>query len=65
MNDHSMNQCKICEEKKREGIYILVSFICSDCEKEILNTNPEDERYQYFVDRLKRTHTANLLIQLQ
>ncbi|MGM8215735.1 sigma factor G inhibitor Gin [Bacillaceae bacterium W0354] len=65
MNEQSMNQCKICEEHKSEGIYLLVSFICSDCEKEILGTSPEEERYQYYVDRLKRSYTSNLLMTLQ
>ena len=54
MIEQSMKRCHICEEEKVEGIYLLVSFICTDCEKEMLNTAPEDEKYQYYVERLKR-----------
>ncbi|TFB21061.1 sigma-G inhibitor, Gin [Filobacillus milosensis] len=63
MEQKSMKQCKICEEWKNEGIYLLISFICSDCEKEILDTDPQDERYQYYIDRMKRSHVSSLLIQ--
>ncbi|GEL78283.1 sigma factor G inhibitor Gin [Tenuibacillus multivorans] len=64
MESKSMKQCKICEEWKTEGIYLFISFICSNCEKEILETDPTDERYQYYVDRLRRSQAPkNLLIQ--
>ncbi len=59
----SMKQCKVCEEWKEDGIYLLISFICTSCEKEMLETDPQDERYQYYVDRLKRSQVSNLLIQ--
>lgn len=56
-----MKQCKICEEWKEEGIYLLISFICTSCEKEMLETEPGDEHYQYYVERLKRSYISNLL----
>ncbi|MBU5223216.1 sigma factor G inhibitor Gin, partial [Vibrio cholerae] len=30
--------CLICEEYKLEGIHLFESFICMDCEREIVNT---------------------------
>ncbi len=49
----SVTICKICDVPKRSGLHLMHAFICSDCEKEILQTSPEEERYQYYVDRLK------------
>lgn len=45
--------CQICQEEKKEGIVIYQAFICSECEQEMIMTEPEDERYQYFVKKLK------------
>ncbi|MBO8157643.1 MAG: sigma factor G inhibitor Gin [Bacillaceae bacterium] len=45
--------CQICQEEKDEGIIVYHAFICSDCEQEIVKTEPEDEKYNYFVKKLK------------
>ena len=49
----SMKVCKICDQPKQEGLQLFFAFICTDCEKEIIHTSPEEERYDYYVDRLK------------
>ncbi|WP_017185074.1 sigma factor G inhibitor Gin [Alkalibacillus haloalkaliphilus] len=59
MKGQSINCCQICGEWKQDGIHVLSSFICKGCEREIVNTNPDDERYQYFVDRLKFRRLLN------
>lgn len=44
----------ICCEQKVEGIQILTQFLCHECEREIVKTDVEDERYAYYIDRMKR-----------
>ncbi|WP_188207388.1 sigma factor G inhibitor Gin [Alkalibacillus aidingensis] len=53
MDQQSMKRCQICDEWKQEGINLFVSFICTSCEKEMLKTDPEDEMYQFYIDRMK------------
>lgn len=45
--------CVICNKPNEEGITILEQFICNFCEKEMLTTDVEDERYGYFVVQLR------------
>ncbi|KAB7663254.1 sigma factor G inhibitor Gin [Bacillus sp. B1-b2] len=47
---HSSEEvCLICETKKEQGIHIMHSFICMDCEKELVNTKTSDPKYSFFV----------------
>lgn len=46
--------CIICEEKKTSGIYICNQLICNSCQKEIVETEVEDIRYNYLVEKLKK-----------
>lgn len=45
--------CIICEQMKPSGIHLYTSFICSDCENEIVHTETGDPRYLYFIRQLK------------
>lgn len=45
--------CVICDNSNEEGIVILEQFICNSCEKEMLTTDVEDEKYGYFVVQLR------------
>ena len=46
--------CMICCEQKEAGIRILTQFLCHECEREIVKTDVEDERYDYYISRMKR-----------
>lgn len=46
--------CLICEKQKTLGIHLYHSFICLDCEMDIVNTKTSDKKYQFFVHRLKQ-----------
>ena len=46
--------CMICENPRPEGIHICGQFLCSECEEEIVRTNVEDEKYPFFITRMKR-----------
>ncbi len=46
--------CLVCEETDQEGIIILGSFICSDCEKRIVETSVDHEDYYGYLSKLKK-----------
>lgn len=49
-----MKQCIICEEEKQAGIHLYLLFICTDCEHNMIYTEPRDEKYNYYVKKLKQ-----------
>ncbi|MBB6455220.1 hypothetical protein HNQ94_003717 [Salirhabdus euzebyi] len=55
MNNQSLNTktCIVCDQEKSEGIMLYIAFVCSECEKEIVQTEPEEEKYKYYIDKLK------------
>ncbi|MFS8650952.1 MAG: sigma factor G inhibitor Gin [Caldibacillus sp.] len=46
--------CIICEKEKQEGYSILHSFICTECEQQLIQTEPADPHYQFYVKQLKK-----------
>ena len=46
-------RCIICQVSSAEGITILDSFLCTDCEQEIVRTEVDDTRYTMFVSKLR------------
>ncbi|WP_162297934.1 sigma factor G inhibitor Gin [Halalkalibacillus sediminis] len=62
MANKSMKQCNICEDVTSEGFYLFLTFICSKCEQEMVHTSPEEEKYQYFIDRLKSNRIQEMLM---
>lgn len=55
-----VKSCIVCEENKTEGIHLYTSFICSECEEEMVGTETNEPKYQYFIDKLKRVNTPPL-----
>lgn len=49
----SSETCIICQKPKCKGIHLYTSFICTDCEKEMLATKTNESKYKYFVKRLR------------
>lgn len=47
------NVCVICEEEKESGIHLYNLFICSECENNMIHTQPREEKYQYYLKKLK------------
>jgi hypothetical protein len=41
-------KCKICGKVNNDGINIFNIHICKKCEKEIVNTEVEDIKYDYY-----------------
>lgn len=46
--------CIICDEEKEHGIRIFSLFICAVCEQNMRLTEPEDENYHYYIEKLKK-----------
>ena len=44
----------ICGHEKEDGIVIVSHFICEDCEAEMIHTEAEDAKYQFFIGRMKK-----------
>jgi len=45
--------CGICEEAKERGIRVYRLFICADCERNMIHTEPREEKYAYYLKKLK------------
>lgn len=45
--------CIMCGQVKLEGLTINSGFICEECEQEIVKTDVSDEKYPYFIQKMK------------
>lgn len=54
--------CVICEQKKQDGFYLYQSFICIDCEKEIVQTSTDHPLYKFYVHQLKKALSTSTSI---
>jgi hypothetical protein len=52
--------CVICEEGKDKGIYLYKSFICMDCERDLIITETSDPKYKYYLQKLKKITTPEI-----
>ena len=48
------DQCIICEENKEKGIFILQSFICLECENDILQTDTSSPYYSFIIKQMRK-----------
>lgn len=59
--DQTKAKCGICEQVKEDGYYIYHMYICATCEQAIIHTDPTDESYHLYVDKLKAiNHSLNV-----
>jgi hypothetical protein len=52
--------CVICEEEKHRGIHLYTKFICTDCEKDMIQTETNDPKYLYYLTKLKNATTPEI-----
>lgn len=57
---HQDKTCVICEEKKGKGIHLYTSFICSECENDLIKTETYDPKYKFYLDQLKKAHKPGI-----
>lgn len=55
-----MEHCTICEEEKKRGIHLYNLFICCECERNIVSTEPREQKYQYYLKKLKNMNQPTL-----
>lgn len=46
--------CVICEEQKLQGIHLYTSFICTECENDLIKTATDDPKYKHYLNQLKK-----------
>ncbi|PWK05163.1 sigma factor G inhibitor Gin [Tumebacillus permanentifrigoris] len=46
--------CIVCSTHKELGIRIYQQFMCTDCEREIVQTDVQDAKYPFYIDRMKQ-----------
>lgn len=51
---HAGEECAICEQTKTRGIHLYTSFICTDCEKDLITTDTSSPKYNYYLKKLKK-----------
>lgn len=49
-----IKRCIVCREALSDGIIINGNFICSCCESKIVNSDANDDFYDYYVDSIKK-----------
>lgn len=52
-----MNKCVICDEVKETGIRLHMIFICASCEDNMIHTDVREEKYRYYISKLKNMDT--------
>ncbi|MDZ5474353.1 sigma factor G inhibitor Gin [Bacillus sp. 31A1R] len=52
--------CVICEQSKWKGLHLYTSFICTDCERDLVSTDTGDPKYKYFINKLKKINTPEI-----
>lgn len=56
----NLQHCGICEDWKKEGIHLYRLFICSECEYNMIHTEPREEKYEYYLKKLKNMNQSSL-----
>lgn len=46
--------CIVCDEQNKKGIHVFDHFICMDCHNDLIQTETSEEKYKFYVDRLKK-----------
>lgn len=52
--------CVICEQSKWKGIHLYTSFICTECEQNIIATNTYDPHYKFYLKQLRKINAPEL-----
>ena len=50
--------CLFCGKETKDGLWIFSALLCSQCEKELLNTEVAAPRYGEYVAKLKKVWSS-------
>jgi hypothetical protein len=51
-------ECVVCSARTEEGIFIFDHFICRPCEAEMVETDVDEQKYAYFIARMRKLWQA-------
>lgn len=54
------NMCSICEKDKSDGLHLYIGFICTECEKAIVQTDTSDPVYQEYVEKMRKNNISGI-----
>ncbi|WP_027415740.1 sigma factor G inhibitor Gin [Aneurinibacillus terranovensis] len=46
--------CIVCGKQGTEGLFIFNSFVCKNCEQEMVATDACDDKYLYFIKQMRQ-----------
>ncbi|MCT2534285.1 sigma factor G inhibitor Gin [Aquibacillus koreensis] len=52
--------CGVCDLEKPKGIHLYNLFICCECEQKMVHTEPSEEQYKFYLDKLKHINQPKL-----
>jgi Inhibitor of sigma-G Gin len=55
-----METCGICEQEKQKGIHLYTLFVCCECEQKIIHTEPNEDQYRYYIEKLRNVNQPKL-----
>ncbi|WP_335342480.1 sigma factor G inhibitor Gin [Polycladomyces zharkentensis] len=47
-------RCIVCDQRHWDGITVMEEFICGRCEREMVRTPVEHEKYPFFVVQMRK-----------
>jgi hypothetical protein len=53
--------CIVCDQQKEKGLHLYSQFICKDCETDIIKTDTDDQKYQYYVEKMRKVTQQQIL----
>lgn len=53
--------CIICEQQKEKGFHLYTSFICIDCENDIVHTDTDHPLYKFYLQQLNKITRKQIL----
>ncbi|QSZ27062.1 sigma factor G inhibitor Gin [Aceticella autotrophica] len=45
-------KCFICDQESDEGIEVLGKFLCTDCQRTIVNLTPDNDAYGFYKKKM-------------
>ncbi|MFZ3591004.1 sigma factor G inhibitor Gin [Bacillus sp. DJP31] len=53
--------CMICEQEKEKGIHVYTSFLCIECENEMINTQTSHPMYKFYLQQMRKITKPKIL----
>ncbi|MCU9615313.1 sigma factor G inhibitor Gin [Caldibacillus lycopersici] len=60
LNQTNKEKCIICEQQKEHGYFLYNSFICRECEKDIVQTETDQPLYKFYVNQMKKIKSTSI-----